>query len=123
MGYIKSSLSENEELLHKFPVHLYAWYLWILLACCLVGIPGLLRLIGTEMGLTSKRVVCKTGLIGRKTNEIQVSKIETVEMNQSILGRILGYGTVKVTGTGISDVNLDFVSNPIKVKNQIESLT
>ena len=81
----------------------------------------LLRLIGTEMGITSKRLIYKTGIIGRKTNEIKVNKIETVEMSQSILGRIFGYGNVKITGTGVSDIKLVFLQDPLKVKNQIES--
>ena len=123
MGYLKSSLSGEEKLLDTFSVHWFGWVWSILLSFILIGIPGLLRLIGTEMGITSKRIIYKTGIIGRKTNEIQVSKIETVEMNQSILGRIFGYGNVKVTGTGVSDVTLVFVTDPLKVKNQIESIS
>ena len=121
MSYIKSSLSGDEQLLHTFSIHWFGWINSIFWSCFLIGIPGLLRLIGTEMGITTKRVIYKTGIIGRKTNEIQMSKIETVEMNQSILGRIFGYGNVKITGTGVSDIHLVFVLNPLKVKSQIES--
>ena len=121
MSYIKSSLSEGEKLLHTFSIHRFGWYWAIALSCLLIGIPMLLRLIGTEMGITSKRLIYKTGIIGRKTNEIKVNKIETVEMSQSILGRIFGYGNVKITGTGVSDIKLVFLQDPLKVKNQIES--
>lgn len=122
MGYIDQSLSGDEQVVGTFSVHWFGWVWYLIWSFLIIGIPGLLRLMGTEMGVTSKRVVYKTGIIGRKTNEILLSKIETVEMNQSILGRIFGYGDVKVTGTGISDVKLVFVSDPMRVKNQIEEV-
>ena len=71
MSYIKSSLSEGEKLLHTFSIHRFGWYWAIAFSCILIGIPMLLRLIGTEMGITSKRLIYKTGIIGRKTNEIK----------------------------------------------------
>ena len=86
MGYIKSSLSGEEKLLDTFSVHWFGWVWSILLSFILIGIPGLLRLIGTEMGITSKRIIYKTG-------------------------------------TGVSDVTLVFVTDPLKVKNQIESIS
>ena len=122
MGYLKSSLSGEEKLLHTFSIHWfgYLWYgFWSL---GLIGIPGLLRLIGTEMGVTSRRLILKTGIIARRTNEIQIIKIETVEIGQGILGRIFSYGTVRATGTGTSDVSLVLVSDPLRVKKQIESV-
>ena len=52
---------------------------------------------------------------------MRLSKIETVEIKQGIIGRIFGYGDVIVTGTGISNVVFKYVSNPINVKKEIES--
>ena len=52
---------------------------------------------------------------------MRLSKIETVEVKQGIIGRIFGYGNVIVTGTGTSSVVLNYVSNPLSVKKKIDS--
>jgi uncharacterized membrane protein YdbT with pleckstrin-like domain len=52
---------------------------------------------------------------------MKLSKIETVEIKQGILGRMLGYGNVVITGTGSSNVIIAKVSNPIDVKKKIDS--
>jgi len=54
----------------------------------------------SEFAITNKRVIIKVGLISRKTLEMNLSKIESVNVDQSILGRILRYGTLTVIGTG-----------------------
>lgn len=54
----------------------------------------------TEVAVTSKRVIYKTGLVRRITSEISVEKIETVLVDQSILGRMLNFGTIVIRGTG-----------------------
>jgi uncharacterized membrane protein YdbT with pleckstrin-like domain len=53
-----------------------------------------------EFAITNKRVIIKTGLISRKTFEMNHSKIESVNVDQGIVGRILGYGTVRIVGSG-----------------------
>ncbi len=75
-----------------------------------------------EQGVTNKRVVLKKGVISRDTQEIKLDAIETVEFEQGIIGRILGYGTVKITGRGISDLVFKNIDNPLSVKKDIESL-
>ena len=86
-----------------------------------IGIPLLLKLVFTEYGLTNNRIITKTGIISRSTEEMKLSKIETVEIKQGILGRMLGYGNVVITGTGSSNVIIAKVSNPIDVKKKIDS--
>ena len=63
-----------------------------------------IRWLTVHMGLTDYRVIYKEGLIRRETDEMRLSKIETVDIDQSVLGRILGYGTLEMTGTGGSRV-------------------
>tara|TARA_B110000238_G_C15807225_1_gene302758 strand:- start:63 stop:347 length:285 start_codon:yes stop_codon:yes gene_type:complete len=87
----------------------------------LIGIPLLLKYMFTEYGLTNKRVITKTGVISRSTEEMKLSKVETVEVKQSILGRIVGYGNVIVSGTGSSNVIISRVANPLGVKKAIDS--
>ena len=77
---------------------------------------------GTAVGVTNKRVILKTGIISRHSDEMKISSIETVEIEQGVPGRILGYGTVKVTGKGISDLVFTRIDDPMNVKRKIESV-
>ena len=54
----------------------------------------------TERALTNTRYIQKIGWIARSTEEISISKIEEVDLKQSIIGRLLGYGSVSISGTG-----------------------
>jgi uncharacterized membrane protein YdbT with pleckstrin-like domain len=73
----------------------------------------------TEIAVTNRRVISKTGFISRKTNEMQMDKVESVEVDQSVLGRILNYGTVTVRGTGTGLEPLASVDSPIELRNHI----
>ena len=82
---------------------------------------GILLLLGawirrraTEIVVTDRRVIFKRGLLGRHTVEMNVSKIETVDVEQGIGGRIWGYGTVLIRGTGSSFEPLVGVGSPLE---------
>ena len=68
-------------------------------------------------------MIYKTGIISRKSEEMKLGSIETVEIDQGVPGRILGYGNVKVTGRGASDVLFRTINDPMTVKRQIESVS
>jgi len=74
-----------------------------------------------NMGLTNKRVVYKKGIIGRDTKEIRLDAAESALIEQSIMGRLFGYGTVIITGRGESLATFEDIDNPIKIKVAIES--
>ena len=130
MGYFESSLNDNENIISKFLVH---WVVWLKIVLYLVTglliiiplyffIKLFLLVIGIEQGLTDKRIIKKTGIISRNTEELLLTKVETVSVDQSILGRIFGYGDIIVSGTGISDIRLEYVPNPLEIKKKIESV-
>ncbi len=132
MSYIEQSLSTGENVEGLFKFHWFSWVpmvIWIILGfptfgfTWLLAIYEFLRLKFTEQGLTNKRVILKTGIISRKTQEMKLKSIETVEINQGIFGRIFGFGTIKVTGRGISNVLFEGVDDPMSVKRQIESVS
>ena len=132
MSYIETSLSEGEKVVKLFRLHWTArlWLaLWIVLILPTFGIALVLaiyewlRLRTLEYGVTNKRVVSKKGIIGRQTEEMKIGSIETVEIDQGVLGRILGYGDVKVTGRGISDVVFRRMDDPMAVKRHIEGVS
>jgi uncharacterized membrane protein YdbT with pleckstrin-like domain len=75
--------------------------------------------ITTEIVVTDKRVIHKVGWIARRTEEINVSKVETVDVSQGIAGRILDFGTVLIRGIGGSWEPLRRVAEPLKLRNAI----
>lgn len=83
------------------------------------GIVALLRQATTELVLTDRRLIYKTGLFKRHTMEMNRSKIETVGVDQSVLGRLLNYGTVIVRGTGGSFEPIKQIDDPLTFRNHI----
>ena len=73
----------------------------------------------TETDVTNFRVIHKTGFIQRQTFEMSVDKVESVDVNQSILGRILNYGDVTVLGVGEGGKTLDTIASPLAFRNAI----
>jgi len=132
VSYIQESLSEGEKVEALFKLHWFAWvpmWMWIILGIPTLGLTWLiaiydfLRLRAIEQGVTNKRVILKKGIISRKTEEMKLTSIETVEIDQGVFGRIFGFGTVKITGRGISDFVFKGIDDPMSVKRQIESVS
>jgi uncharacterized membrane protein YdbT with pleckstrin-like domain len=73
----------------------------------------------TETDVTNLRVVHKTGFIKRRTFEMSLDKVESVDVNQSILGRILNYGSVTVRGVGEGAETIDTIAAPLDFRNHI----
>jgi uncharacterized membrane protein YdbT with pleckstrin-like domain len=73
----------------------------------------------TETDVTNMRVVHKTGFIKRRTFEMALDKVESVDVNQSILGRILSYGSVTVRGVGEGAETIDMIASPLEFRNHI----
>jgi uncharacterized membrane protein YdbT with pleckstrin-like domain len=73
----------------------------------------------TELAVTDRRVIYKTGFIRRRTVEMNMGKIESVVVDQSILGRLLDFGTIHVKGTGQSIENLRSICRPLVVRDSI----
>jgi len=73
-----------------------------------------------EFAVTNKRVILKTGFVQSKTAEMFLNKIESVGVDQSISGRILGFGTIVIRGTGGSLEPFHRVSHPLRFRNEIQ---
>jgi uncharacterized membrane protein YdbT with pleckstrin-like domain len=73
----------------------------------------------TEIAVTNRRVIYKTGFISRKTTEMHMDKVESVDVDQSIPGRLLDYGDVSVVGTGSTWEKLRTIARPIALRNNI----
>jgi uncharacterized membrane protein YdbT with pleckstrin-like domain len=85
----------------------------------LAGAIAAIRRASTELAVTDQRVIYKRGIFGRHTIEMNRSKVESVDVDQSIIGRILGYGTVVLRGTGGSLDPLPNISDPLTFRSQI----
>jgi uncharacterized membrane protein YdbT with pleckstrin-like domain len=90
-----------------------------LVLAAIAGIGATIRRASTELAVTDQRVIWKTGIFGRHTIEMNRSKVESVDVDQSILGRIFGYGTVLVRGTGGSLEPLASISDPLTFRSYI----
>ncbi|MGD0851612.1 PH domain-containing protein [Bradyrhizobium sp.] len=73
----------------------------------------------TETDVTNLRVVHKTGFIKRRTFEMSLDKVESVDVNQSILGRLLNYGNVTILGVGEGKETISTIASPLAFRNFI----
>ncbi|MGE5180123.1 MAG: PH domain-containing protein [Bacteroidota bacterium] len=82
---------------------------------------GILKRRSTEIAVTNKRVLIKTGFFSRKTIEIFLSKIESVVVDESLTGKTLGFGTVTVRGTGGTPEQFDRIAEPLEFRRQVQA--
>jgi uncharacterized membrane protein YdbT with pleckstrin-like domain len=82
-------------------------------------VKGWFHRMTTETDVTNHRVVHKTGFIKRKTFEIALDKIESVDVEQSILGRVLNYGDVRINGVGEGTQNIPTIASPLAFRSAI----
>jgi uncharacterized membrane protein YdbT with pleckstrin-like domain len=73
----------------------------------------------TETDVTNMRVVHKTGFIQRRTFEMALDKVESVDVNQSIMGRLLNYGNVTILGVGEGRETIKTIASPLAFRNHI----
>jgi len=83
------------------------------------GLRAFIRRATTELAVTDHRVIFKTGLLSRHTIEMNRDKIESIDVDQSLLGRILGYGTIIVRGIGGSLEPIRNIGDPLTFRSYI----
>ena len=89
-----------------------------------IGI-GLIFFLGTyvryttsEFAVTDRRIIAKTGLLSRRTIEMFLDKVETLNIDQGVVGRMLNYGTVTIHGSGSTAETFRNVSNPLMLRKE-----
>ena len=130
MKFIKSTLPDNETIEIEIAFHwthsLIAWLALFFLGWLIVGIFIFISMYiekwTTERALTNKRLVIKRGLISRQTEEMSFNRIEEVNLNQSILQRLLGSGNIRVTGTGSGEVVMKNIDDPLAVQKKLNEV-
>ena len=78
-----------------------------------------IRRASTELAVTDQRVIYKTGLLARHTLEMNRAKVESVTVDQTLLGRIFGHGTVTVRGIGSAFEPIRHISDPLTFRNYL----
>ncbi|MGZ8398637.1 MAG: PH domain-containing protein [Gemmatimonadales bacterium] len=87
----------------------------------LLAIGPAVRYVSSEFAVTDKRVLGKLGFIERESKETLLSKVEAIGIDQGVIGRILGFGTVTITGTGGTQESFPRISEPLEFRRQIQS--
>lgn len=146
MGFIEQNLTNNEQIVHKGHLHWFAYAgglaliatLWtVAMVIIAFNVPEiwafvvvtlLALLIGycyvclvsknTEYYITNKRLIVKKGIVQRNTSEIRLVKCEGVMVEQSMLGRLFNFGTIKIT-TGEVVNTYQFIANPIRFRTML----
>ncbi len=129
MGYVEEVLGDSESVVYRANYHwIYTLgaILWMTLGLLLIigpiiGLVMLVRKWTTEMAVTTRRFIFKRGWIARQTEEISLGKIEEINLTQSMLGRILGYGHLHLSGTGMAKITLPAIDDPLALRRAIDA--
>lgn len=122
-------LVSGERITYQGAPSFWAYAFWVFLGLILLPGWGLgtamglgilagvwLQMRSTELVITNKRLIAKTGFISRKTIEMQLRKIESIQVQQGIFGRILDFGTLEISGAGNPAVSVAKISDPMKFR-------
>jgi uncharacterized membrane protein YdbT with pleckstrin-like domain len=141
MSYVDDNLLPGESVMYRARLHRIVYaapVVWIAVALSLliaqawlpggiVAFGGLLLLlirwidvITSEFAVTSERIVIKVGFIRRRSLELLLGQVEAIAVDQSILGRILGYGTIVIVGTGGTREPFRTMSSPLDFRRQVQ---
>ena len=149
MSYVQRVLQPGEQIRHISSIHWIVYWLGVAVALLAVVaywvsetrlLPGIWRYTAyalalvavvlliqqwfqwwvTEIAVTNRRVIYKKGLIRRQTNEMNMDKVESVKIDQSIFGRMFDFGNVTILGTGEGSFEtLRIIASPIELRNSI----
>ncbi len=108
---ISNILAQDEQVLYEVHLHWFAY----------LNLGKLIRNLTTTIFLSNKRFFHGHGLLRRKTHEMVISKIETIDVSESLCGRIFGYGTVFMAGTGAGSITMRYIRRPFELQRQIRS--
>lgn len=120
-SYIEGALIKDEKVIYKGNVSLWSLAPLIVLGLLTIWIGiglifwlvAFIRYKTTELAFTNKRVIAKFGFISRQTVELNISKVESIQVNQGILGRIFNFGTLVISGSGNPQAPIPGISEPM----------
>ena len=138
MSYINKSIGADETLVASSKIHwvafvypfilillglatvqFYVGY-FFLLAATLQLLDAIVYRTTTDLAVTDKKLIAKWGLFRRKTIEQRIGKIDTIQVDQGIMGRLLNYGSITVTGSGFAPTPIKTISDPLAFRRAVE---
>jgi uncharacterized membrane protein YdbT with pleckstrin-like domain len=130
-SYVENSLISGEKVEQVASITWTSQIFWIVLAVLTVftiigpilcALIAFLNVRTTELAVTNKKVIGKTGWVARKSIDLPLSKLESFTIDESLLGRLLGYGSVQVSGTGGHRVAIPYIKSPHDFKRVVMSI-
>ncbi len=142
MGYVEDSLVPGEEVIYRAKLSIYAlitplillvilFYLatridaLVVVIVVIFGLYFLFRIFliyqTTEFALTNRRIIAKKGILRRHSIEIMLNKVESITVNQPLDGRIFGFGTVIVTGSGGTQESFKMIDQPMELRKMVNT--
>lgn len=121
-SYIDGALIKDEEVVYIGNISLWSLAPLILLGLLFLSAYGIgllfwlaafVRYKTTELAITNKRVIAKFGFISRKTIELNINKVESIQVDQGILGRLFNFGSLVVSGAGNPQAPIPGISDPM----------
>lgn len=121
-SYVESTLIDNEKVIYEAKISIWSLMPSILIGLFLLMFYGLglivwlfafIRYKTTELAFTNKRVIAKFGFISRRTVELNLAKVESLQVSQGILGRIFDFGTLVISGAGNPQAPIPGISRPM----------
>ena len=126
--YIQNNLMKDEEIIYDGKVSMWPMLpaiiiglllIWTVIIPVLLWIAAFVSIKSTEAAFTNKRVIAKFGFIRRHTIDLRLNKIESVQVNQGMFGRIFNYGSLSISGSGNPQAPVPFIANPMKFRNEL----
>jgi uncharacterized membrane protein YdbT with pleckstrin-like domain len=119
-NYVANNLISGEKIEYETTYH---WVIFCSLrALFTLFIAPAIDRYTDEFAITNKRVVIKTGLISRKTMELNLSKIESVNVDQTFMGRIFGFGNITIIGIGGTRESFVNIRKPLEFRKKFQEL-
>ncbi len=124
-SYVEDALTKDERVVHVGHISLWSLSGLIVVGFFLLFVFGLglifwgiayVKYKTTELAITNKRVIAKFGFISRRTVEINLNKVESIQVDQGILGRLFNYGTLIISGAGTPQAPILGISQPMKFR-------
>lgn len=124
-SYTKSALLKDEQVKYVAKVSLWSLLPFLISGLLLFPFGIILWLCGyifyfsTELAITDKRVIAKYGFIKRKTVELNIARIESMQVEQGVFGRLFNFGTLTASGAGTQQAPIRNISNPLAFKKKL----
>jgi len=119
-SYVDKHLISNESVAYETKLH---WVIFFSLKSIFtLTITAWLERWLSEYVITNRRIIIKTGFIARRTFEMNLSKIESVNVDQSVMGRIFNFGSITIIGSGGTRETFHNIAKPLRFRKEFQEL-